>query len=101
MMALSGQAWSGFWDPVQYTRVVFFFFFWPFVLSCPSPRFSSTSVYPFLLAFWALSLRAWFFNLVSFFLITSTGLSSLLTPSYTSFNALLLYLTLTMTGWDT
>lgn len=26
MMALSGQAWSGFWDPVQYTRVVFFFF---------------------------------------------------------------------------
>lgn len=96
MMAFGGQAWSGFWDPVQYTRVVFFFsffdhlFFLALLAFLPvclpfSSRFSG-SVSSGLVLRSCLLFPHCFYR--SFIIVT---------PSYTSFNALLLYLTLTMT----
>lgn len=84
-MAFGGQAWSVFWDPVQYTRglclsVSFFFchllsltlllVFLPYRLPFSPSHFSES-----------LS-TAWFFNLAFSFLIASAGLSSFLTPLY-------------------
>lgn len=76
MMAFGGQAWSGFWDPVQYRRVMFFFlssFFFASLLPFSSLYF--LSVYLFFPSCFSGSVSsAWFFNLVSFFLIASNGL---------------------------
>ena len=101
MMAFGGQAWSGFWDPVQYTRVVFFFLFFFF------GHFFSLAL---LLAFlpFCLPFSSRFSSSVSSGLVLQSCLLFphclyrsfvIVTPSYTSFNALLLYLTPTMTGW--
>lgn len=100
---------DGFWWPgmvrilgpcTVHAGCVFLFF-----AICSLLPFSSLfflSIYPFLTSRFSGSVSsAWFSNLVSFSLIASPGLSSLLTPFYTSFNALLLYLTLAMTGWKT
>lgn len=96
MMAFGGQAWSGFWDPVQYTGYVFFFLFAICSLLLAFLPFCLPFSYFALCR--ALCRRPGSSILSPFSLSASSGLSSLLTPSYTSFNALLLCLTLAMTG---
>lgn len=82
-MALGGQAWSGFWDSVQYTRGLCFSFFLRHFFSLTLLLAFLPFPLPFLLlAFRALCLRPDSSILSSFVLIACAGLSSLLTPLY-------------------